>query len=416
MRKWFIFLLISVFILPTSVFADVDDSFNILLNGNAVGYGYTGDSEVYETNVYTATTSENGFRRTYTFRNTFDVGMYTYPLSFVDLYSNDAITSNQCRGIGCNIAYNIPIRMKMYCDEPFCGLGHYDTTNNEYVLIDDNLCVFSGYIYFCDDNAHRYPFIEDMQEYFQNSFELRYIYNFLNNNGIQFYYKNLNGTLITAPASVDMAEITLEIKNDFIIVTRHFINNNTHYWSEDINAKGKIYNNAFSEFESVRLFINYPYSLNNFLFNRIEFSVSNFNVNTTLTGVIPDFPDTPSLTPSELMESHNIENGYNTSIEFFSNFNDNDNNGISSIVSAPLVAIRSMLSNQCTPVSISVYNKQIQLPCGSTFWGRQDVATFKVTYNTIIGGFLCYCILRNLFILIHNMKDPDNDKVEVMDL
>lgn len=101
---------------------------------------------------------------------------------------------------------------------------------------------------------------------------------------------------------------------------------------------------------------------------------------------------------------------------FFNNFVDIDHGGISAIVTSP-VRLISSLNNTCTPVSFNIFNKGIELPCGTDiFWNRSDVTSFRKLWNILFGGAIVYALLRKMFIVIQNLKDPDNDKVEVMEL
>lgn len=100
-------------------------------------------------------------------------------------------------------------------------------------------------------------------------------------------------------------------------------------------------------------------------------------------------------------------------VDFFSNFNDNTH-GLSGIISAPLVAINSMLDNQCTPQTATWKGQTISIDCGYDFWNR--LSTFKQFLNVALDGLICYRILVKLFKLIESIKNPEDDRVEVMDL
>lgn len=112
------------------------------------------------------------------------------------------------------------------------------------------------------------------------------------------------------------------------------------------------------------------------------------------------------------MKNDSIDTSQSNS--FFSSFSTTDNGGISSILTAPLVAINKMLDNNCTALSVNYRGKEISLPCGTQFWN--EMPTIKSFLTTIESGILAYFIIKKLFELIHNLKDPDNDKVEVMNL
>lgn len=105
-----------------------------------------------------------------------------------------------------------------------------------------------------------------------------------------------------------------------------------------------------------------------------------------------------------------------SSNSFFNNFSSSDNGGISSVITAPLRFIKR-LTEKCDPLKITIFDSEIELPCGDTlFWNRSDVSSFRTTWNIIISGPLLYSLLLLLFKVISNIKDPENSKVEVMKL
>lgn len=114
------------------------------------------------------------------------------------------------------------------------------------------------------------------------------------------------------------------------------------------------------------------------------------------------------------LTNDNIEGATDSAGSFFDNFTDNDNGGISGIVTAPLVAINAMLNGTCSPLTTTFKGKEISLQCGTQLWSR--LSGLKDFLNVVLGGLLCYRICIKLFKLIQNMKNPDNDRVEVMDL
>lgn len=98
---------------------------------------------------------------------------------------------------------------------------------------------------------------------------------------------------------------------------------------------------------------------------------------------------------------------------FFDSFTDNSH-GLSGIITAPLNSINAMLSTTCTPLQATFMNTTVSLPCGYEFYSQ--IGEVNTWLNVIEGGFLCYLILRKLYLLIEKLKDPEEDKVEVMKL
>lgn len=101
---------------------------------------------------------------------------------------------------------------------------------------------------------------------------------------------------------------------------------------------------------------------------------------------------------------------------FFSNFDTEDNGGISSVITAPLVFVRK-LTNTCESIKFDVLGANVELPCGDTlFWNKEKVQDLRNLWNIIFSGAFIFILLKKVFKVIENIKDPSSDKVEVMNL
>ena len=375
MKKLIFLLILSlIFILNiTPVFAQVDDSFNIAINGNAKGYGYTGintgfgSPDIYQTTIFTPNISNDGYTRTFHFTNSFEINGSTFPLSFVDIYSNDAISSNQCSGVGCNIAYQIPINFTFICNrvnDDYCGLDSLMYPNG-------NLCPNNEYCSVYNEGSMIR--LSDLPNYFEYNSDFEKLYNWLSGNNIQFYYKNMDNRLLSSDSYIDLENTWLIIYNDRISFRTHFgYTPNTNEFTNNLIVKGKIYNNAFSDFESIRIFFNFPYnSINNLYLFDYYMSFTNFNVNTTITGVVPDFPDKPSLSQEEFAELildevfNNNDNLLNNSISAFRNLMP-FNNSLSDLFYLVPNFLQTLYESNytCSTFNLgSIYGSNLTLPC-----------------------------------------------------
>ena len=104
-----------------------------------------------------------------------------------------------------------------------------------------------------------------------------------------------------------------------------------------------------------------------------------------------------------------------SSSSFFNNFKSSDH-GLTGIVSAPLKIINQFTTTTCKSVNIDFLGAKADLPCGSTLWGREDLKTFVDIYNVIMGGLISYGAVKGIFKKVQDFKNPDNSKVEVIDL
>lgn len=100
---------------------------------------------------------------------------------------------------------------------------------------------------------------------------------------------------------------------------------------------------------------------------------------------------------------------------FFSNFSSSDH-GLAGIITSPLRAINK-LTSVCQSVSFNVLDEPIELPCGDTlFWNKEGVQSFKLIWNILVGGPILFLLLKKLFKVVENLKNPDDDRIEVLDL
>lgn len=101
---------------------------------------------------------------------------------------------------------------------------------------------------------------------------------------------------------------------------------------------------------------------------------------------------------------------------FFNDFNDNSH-GLSGIITAPLNMINNLASATCSSININIpfVNTEFTLPCMSTIYQQNFGSLFSI-YRTITFGIVAYYVCVNIFALVKGFKDPENDKVEVVEL
>lgn len=94
-----------------------------------------------------------------------------------------------------------------------------------------------------------------------------------------------------------------------------------------------------------------------------------------------------------------------------------DNTGLSGIITAPLSMISS-LTNQCQPIQLTLpYLKDtnVSIPCMGNFL-QSKLPALVTLIKVFVNGFICYLIGLDLFKIVKNARDPDNDRIEVLDL
>lgn len=101
---------------------------------------------------------------------------------------------------------------------------------------------------------------------------------------------------------------------------------------------------------------------------------------------------------------------------FFEGFEDNDY-GLSDIVSLPLVYIGKITTASCSPLVLPLpfVDKNATLPCMTQVY-HEYFGSFLTLYQTITFGVIAYWVCINIFAMVRNFKNPDNDRIEVLDL
>lgn len=101
---------------------------------------------------------------------------------------------------------------------------------------------------------------------------------------------------------------------------------------------------------------------------------------------------------------------------FFDDFN-NEDFGLSDIITIPLNTINSLTSKSCQPLSIPIpkTGKNINLPCMTQVYEDNIGSIFSI-WQIVSFGLIAYFISIDIFHLVKGFKDPESDKVEVLDL
>lgn len=101
---------------------------------------------------------------------------------------------------------------------------------------------------------------------------------------------------------------------------------------------------------------------------------------------------------------------------FFNDFEDKDY-GLSDVITMPLTFIKGVTNTTCSPLSVPLpfVDTNAELPCMNTIYS-QYFGGFLSIYQIITTGLISYWVCINIYAMVKGFKDPDSDKVEVMDL
>lgn len=112
----------------------------------------------------------------------------------------------------------------------------------------------------------------------------------------------------------------------------------------------------------------------------------------------------------------NVSGASDSASGFFNDFEDNDY-GLSDIITIPLSTIKTITNNSCTVLTLNIpfVNKTLTLPCMTTIY-EEYFGNFLTIYQTISFGIISYWICVQIYAMVKGFKNPDKDEIEVLDL
>lgn len=101
---------------------------------------------------------------------------------------------------------------------------------------------------------------------------------------------------------------------------------------------------------------------------------------------------------------------------FFNNFNSNSH-GVSGIVTAPLRLMQSLTTANCQPLQFQLpfVHNNVTLQCMRPVLSS-NFPTFFTLFQLISTGVIGYMVMINIFAKVHDLQDPNNDRIEVLSL
>ncbi len=121
---------------------------------------------------------------------------------------------------------------------------------------------------------------------------------------------------------------------------------------------------------------------------------------------------------NDTLNDDNTTDSTNKANEFFSGFT-TETFGLTSIITAPLTLIGSITSSTCSPLALDIpflsKNNKLTLPCMSSIY-QENFGSFLTIYQTITFGIVAYWVCVRIFALVKEFKNPDEDRIEVLDL
>lgn len=147
--------------------------------------------------------------------------------------------------------------------------------------------------------------------------------------------------------------------------------------------------------------------------NYYQYEINNINENITLYFKITDLNDNILYTSTYTI-NYQIQATENSN--FFTNFRTNFH-GLSDIISTPLYAIKKINTGVCSSLEIPIpyTNKNISLPCMTTVYENNMPEILNI-WQIVTNGLISYYIILDLFRIVKSFKEPEEDKIEVVDL
>lgn len=185
----------------------------------------------------------------------------------------------------------------------------------------------------------------------------------------------------------------------------------------DIRDNGLSASYIDSEFSAIKKAVN---SISADVQNSTQTTINNQNSNTQQQ--ISNANSNQAQTNSNLnkindtMNNDKVDGANSSANAFFGNIQENDY-GLSDIITMPLSYITKISSAQCSPLSFPIpfVNQNAELPCMYSIY-QQYFGSFLSVYQVITTGFIAYWIFINIFAMVRGFSDPFIDKVEVLEL
>ena len=116
------------------------------------------------------------------------------------------------------------------------------------------------------------------------------------------------------------------------------------------------------------------------------------------------------------LNDSNVNNATNDASSFFGNFSSNGH-GLSGIITAPLRLINSLTTATCNPLefNLPIVGNHVVLPCMRPIYENYFGIFFSL-WQLITTGLISYNVCINLYGKVRNLQNPNNDRIEVLNL
>lgn len=94
-----------------------------------------------------------------------------------------------------------------------------------------------------------------------------------------------------------------------------------------------------------------------------------------------------------------------------------ENGGVAGVITAPIVSLQTLSLNTCLPITLALpfVGQNMVLPCMTDFYNDVGGSFFSM-YQLIVTGVIGYYVILGILAMIKGFKDPENDKIEALEL
>lgn len=119
---------------------------------------------------------------------------------------------------------------------------------------------------------------------------------------------------------------------------------------------------------------------------------------------------------NDLIENTDTSDSQTKGANFFKNYNENSH-GLSGIITAPLKFLQSLTGAKCTPLKFQLpfVHDEVNLQCMKSIY-QTHFGVFYTLWQTITTGLIAYTVCLNFYKKIRDLQNPNNDKIEVLNL
>lgn len=119
---------------------------------------------------------------------------------------------------------------------------------------------------------------------------------------------------------------------------------------------------------------------------------------------------------NDTLKDDNTDEANTKGSGFFNSFT-SESHGLSGIVTAPLQMLQSLTTATCKPLKFKLpfVDNEVTLPCMRSIY-EQHFGVFFTLWQTITTGLISYTVCLNFYKKIRDLQNPNNDRIEVLNL